>query len=271
MLPNRNRNAGNSSNKEDIVKKGYLKKLKTMKKKFFVLRRETGAENPARLEYYDNERKFNAGVQPKKPIVLNTCFSINRKKDPKHSHVIALYTNHDPVCMAAESEAELNEWLGFLHHHMHQAVSGADGQSMKMYEHVWQVAVQPRSLGSSKGLTGEHHICLTYKSIALVRVGDCQKKIEFPLNSIRRCGHTGSFFFLGLGRSAATGAGDIWMLTEDAVIAENMHSIIRKAMHDPCNNISVDPPVSRERTQSMSNHRSFEGGKLNLTAILKDL
>ncbi|KAG7173205.1 Insulin receptor substrate 2-like [Homarus americanus] len=101
-------------------------------------------------------------------------------------------------------------------------------------EHVWQVAVQPRSLGSSKGLTGEHHICLTYKSIALVRVGDCQKKIEFPLNSIRRCGHTGSFFFLGLGRSAATGAGDIWMLTEDAVIAENMHSIIRKPLWPEC-------------------------------------
>lgn len=48
------------------------------------------------------------------------------------------------------------------------------------------------------------------------------------LNSIRRCGHTGSFFFLGLGRSAVTGAGDIWMLTEDAVIAENMHGIIRR-------------------------------------------
>ncbi|XP_071532483.1 uncharacterized protein [Panulirus ornatus] len=259
MLHNKNRSAGNDVNSDDIIKMGYLKKLKTMKRKFFVLRRETGPENPARLEYYDNERKFSAGALPKKPIVLRTCFSINRKKDPKHSHVIALYTNQDTVCMAAETEAELNDWLGFLHHHMHQAVAGADGQSRKMYEHVWLVVVQPRSLGSSKGLTGEHHICLTYKSLALVRVGDCQKKIEFPLNSIRRCGHTGSFFFLGLGRSAVTGAGDIWMLTEDAVIAENMHSIIRKAMHDPCNSVSEDP-VSRDRTQSMSNHRSCDVG-----------
>nr|XP_053637603.1 uncharacterized protein LOC128692436 isoform X2 [Cherax quadricarinatus] len=270
MLQTRNRSAGNVSNSDDIVKAGYLKKLKTMKKKYFVLRRETGPKSPARLEYYDNERKFRAGAQPKKPIVLHTCFNINRKKDPKHNHVIALYTNHDSLCMAAESEAELNDWLGFLHHHMHQAVTGADGQSRKMYEHVWLVAVQPRSLGSSKGLAGEHHICLTYKSIALVRVGDCQKKIEFPLNSIRRCGHTGSFFFLGLGRSAVTGAGDIWMLTEDAVIAENMHSIIKTAMHAPCNNISEDP-VTRERTQSMSNHRSFDVPQHTLQELQRPL
>ncbi|XP_037777850.1 insulin receptor substrate 2-like isoform X24 [Penaeus monodon] len=294
MSQNKVRSSGSLANSDDIVKAGYLKKLKdsgvglaqeamrilepwvcivcslglfirlTMKKKYFVLRRETGPDSPARLEYYDSEKKFKAGAQPKKPIILRTCFSINRKKDPKHSHVIALYTNHDSVSMAAESEAELNDWLGFLHHHMHQAVAGSDGQSRKLYEHVWMVEILPRSLGSSKGITGEYHICLTYKSIALVRVGESQKKIEFPLNSIRRCGHTGSFFFLGLGRSAVTGAGDIWMLTEDAVIAENMHGIIRRAMHAPCNNMSEDP-VSRERTQSMSNQRSFDSSGQCLT------
>lgn len=30
-------------------------------------------------------------------------------------------------------------------------------------------------------------------------------------------------------------------------------------MEDPCNNINEDP-VSRERTKSMSNNRSFDGG-----------
>ncbi|KAG0724877.1 Insulin receptor substrate 1 [Chionoecetes opilio] len=230
-----------------------------MKKKFFVLRRDTGPNHPARIEYYDNEKKFISGNAPKKPIILSTCLSINRKEDPKHSHVITLYTNHDSLSVVAESESEMNEWLAFLSHHMHQSMSGTEGQSRKTYEHVWLVAVQPRSLGSSKGLTGDHHICLTYKSIALVRVGDCQKKVEFPLNSIRRCGHTGSFFFLGLGRSAVTGAGDIWMLTEDPVIAENLHSIIKKAMYDPCNSMNEDT-VTRERTQSMSNNRPCDGG-----------
>ncbi|XP_047474938.1 serine-rich adhesin for platelets-like isoform X3 [Penaeus chinensis] len=295
MSQNKVRSSGSLASNDDIVKAGYLKKLKdsgvglaqeamrilepwTMKKKYFVLRRETGPDSPARLEYYDSEKKFKAGAQPKKtlihaslhnadtlinesslrapppcrPIILRTCFCINRKKDPKHSHVIALYTNHDSVSMAAESEDEFNDWLGLLKHYMHQA----DGQSRKLYEHVWMVEILPRSLGSSKGMTGEYHICLTYKSIALVRVGENQKKVEFPLNSIKRCGHTGSFFFLGLGRSAVTGAGDIWMLTEDAVIAENMHSIIRGAMHAPCSEDLV--PKERVRTHSMSNQLSFD-------------
>lgn len=222
------------------------KKLKTMKKKYFVLRCDTGPDSPARLEYYDNEKKFKAGAPPKKPITLSSCFSINRKKDPKHNHVIALYTNNDSVSMAAESEAELTDWLAFLKHHM----GDGDDQTRNLYEHVWLVVVQQRGLGSSKGINGEYHICLTYRSIALVKFGDCQKKIEFPLNSIRRCGHTGSFFFIGLGRSAVTGAGDIWMLTEDAVIAENIHSIIKRAMNDPYNNMSEEPV--RERAQSVN-------------------
>ncbi|XP_066944124.1 insulin receptor substrate 1-B isoform X28 [Macrobrachium rosenbergii] len=229
--------------------------LKTMKKKFFVLRRGTGPDSPARLEYYDSEKKFRQGAPPKKPIILRSCFSINKKKDAKHNHVIALHTDQDSVSVAAESEAELNEWLSSLKVHMQQSVSESDGQSKKLYEHVWLVVVQPRSLGSSKSLTGEYRICLTYRSIAMVRNGDCHK-IEFPLNSIRRCGHADAFFFLGLGRSAITGAGDLWMLTEDPVIAENMHNVIQKAMHDPCN--MSEEPV-RERTQSMSHNRSIDG------------
>ncbi|XP_066944105.1 insulin receptor substrate 1-B isoform X19 [Macrobrachium rosenbergii] len=277
MSLNKVRSSGSLVNNDDIVKSGHLKKLKeaslqqkaegmaqealrmldrrTMKKKFFVLRRGTGPDSPARLEYYDSEKKFRQGAPPKKPIILRSCFSINKKKDAKHNHVIALHTDQDSVSVAAESEAELNEWLSSLKVHMQQSVSESDGQSKKLYEHVWLVVVQPRSLGSSKSLTGEYRICLTYRSIAMVRNGDCHK-IEFPLNSIRRCGHADAFFFLGLGRSAITGAGDLWMLTEDPVIAENMHNVIQKAMHDPCN--MSEEPV-RERTQSMSHNRSIDG------------
>ncbi|XP_068205757.1 insulin receptor substrate 1-B isoform X3 [Palaemon carinicauda] len=277
MSLNKVRSSGSLVSNDDIVKCGHLKKLKeaplqqkaegmaqealrmldrrTMKKKFFVLRRGTGSDNPARLEYYDSEKKFRQGAPPKKPIILRSCFSINKKKDAKHNHVIALHTDQDSVSVAAESEAELNEWLSSLKVHMQQSVAETDGQSKKLYEHVWLVVVQPRSLGSSKSLTGEYRICLTYRSIAMVRNGDCHK-IEFPLNSIRRCGHADAFFFLGLGRSAITGAGDLWMLTEDPVIAENMHNVIQKAMHDP-SNLSEEPV--RERTQSMSHNRSIDG------------
>ena len=44
--------------------------------------------------------------------------------------------------------------------------------------------------------------------------------------SIRRCGHSDCFFYMEVGRLACTGAGDLWMLTEDPNIAENMHAAI---------------------------------------------
>lgn len=52
---------------DDVVKSGYLRKLKG-KKKFFVLRKETDADKPARLEYYANEKKFRMGHPPRKYV-----------------------------------------------------------------------------------------------------------------------------------------------------------------------------------------------------------
>lgn len=46
--------------------------------------------------------------------------------DPKHSHVIALYSNNDSLSVAAETETEMNEWLGFLNGHMSKVVSGSE-------------------------------------------------------------------------------------------------------------------------------------------------
>lgn len=96
-----------------IVRCGYLKKLKTSKKKWFVLRDET-CDTSARLEYYDSEKKFNNGQLPKRSIPLKTCFNINKRSDTKHKHVIALYTKDDCFCVVLESEEELDLWLKAL-------------------------------------------------------------------------------------------------------------------------------------------------------------
>lgn len=96
-----------------VVRTGYLRKLKTSRKKFFVLRSEN-AESSARLEYYDSEKKFNAGLPPKRSIQLKTCFNINRKQDTKYKHVIALYTKDDSFCVVLDSEEELETWLKAL-------------------------------------------------------------------------------------------------------------------------------------------------------------
>ena len=50
--------------------------------------------------------------------------------------------------------------------------------------------------------------------------------VELQLVNIRRCGHTDCFFFMELGRSAVTGAGEMWIQVDDQVIAQNMHGAI---------------------------------------------
>lgn len=96
-----------------VVRSGYLKKLKTSRKKFFVLRAET-AEDSARLEYYDSERKFNNGLPPKRSIPLKNCFNINKRLDTKHKHVIALYTKDDCFCVVLDNEEDVDSWLKAL-------------------------------------------------------------------------------------------------------------------------------------------------------------
>lgn len=96
-----------------VVRSGHLKKLKTNKKKFFVLRAES-SESSARLEYYDSERKYNDGTSPKRCINLKSCFNINRRLDIKHKHVIALYTKDDCFCIVLETEQDLEIWLNDL-------------------------------------------------------------------------------------------------------------------------------------------------------------
>lgn len=93
-----------------VVRCGHVKKLKTQKKKFFVLRGEAPGY-PACLEYYDSKKKFENRQPPKRSIMLDSCFNINKRVDTKHKHVIALYTKDECFCLIFESEKELDEWL----------------------------------------------------------------------------------------------------------------------------------------------------------------
>lgn len=100
--------------KMGVVLQGYLRKLKTMKKKYFVLHSD-GADKSARLEYYDSEKKFRARFgHPKRSIVLKSCFHISRRIDTKQKFVIALYTKDDSFCIVMEHEVEMNRWLKVL-------------------------------------------------------------------------------------------------------------------------------------------------------------
>lgn len=93
-----------------VVLCGHVKKLKTQKKKYFVLRGEAPG-CPACLEYYDSKKKFDNREAPKRSIMLDSCFNINKRVDTKHKHIIALYTKDECFCLSLKSEKELDQWL----------------------------------------------------------------------------------------------------------------------------------------------------------------
>lgn len=232
----------------DVVKTGYLKKLKTMRKKFFVLRGDS-ADASARLEYYDSEKKWKAHQNPKRSITLKTCFNINRRSDVRQKHVIALYTKNDCFCVVLETEEELEDWLKALLS-LQQGEDMPDGELPKpTFEHVWQVNVQKKELGNSRNILGPYHLCLTDQTLSLVKRGtDKPESIEFSLQSIRRCGHLDSFFYMEVGQASVTGAGNLWMQTEDPNIAQNMHDAILSA----CSSCSKKDLAPKSRNRSSS-------------------
>lgn len=106
--------SSSTADKLNVVLQGYLKKQKTMKKKYFVLVSDNG-EKPARLEYYDSEKKFRSRFgHPKRSIVLKSCFHISQRLDTKQKFVIALYTREDSFCIVMENENEMSKWLKAL-------------------------------------------------------------------------------------------------------------------------------------------------------------
>ncbi|XP_046397313.1 treacle protein isoform X2 [Ischnura elegans] len=227
----------------EVLKTGYIKKTKTMKKKFFVLRAECG-DHPSCLEYYDSEKKWKANQPPKRVITLQSCFNINRRNDLKQRYVVALYTKDDCFGLALDSEEEAQQWLDALLE-TQRGDDSAEGERPKpAFEHVWQVQVQKKGLGSSRNILGAYMLCLTSHSLTLVRNGSSTQQatpaggaaemlsdsVEFLLNTIRRCGHSDCFFYMEVGRSSVTGAGELWMQTEDPNIAQNMHDSIFHAM-----------------------------------------
>lgn len=93
------------------VLQGYLKKLKTMKKKYFVLYCDS-VDKSARLEYYDSEKKFKTRYGfPKRCILIKNCFHVNRRLDTKHKYVISLYTKDECFSIVYDAEMEMNKWL----------------------------------------------------------------------------------------------------------------------------------------------------------------
>ncbi|XP_067879919.1 insulin receptor substrate 1-B-like [Heterodontus francisci] len=98
------------------------------------------------------------------------------------------------------------------------------------FKEVWQVNLRPRGLGQSRNMSGIYRLCLTDKTISLVKLNSDAAAVVLQLMNIRRCGHSENFFFVEVGRSAVTGPGEFWMQVDDSVVAQNMHETILEAM-----------------------------------------
>lgn len=81
-----------------------------MKKKFFILR-ATSSSGPARLDYFDNEKKFKTGHPPKKSYHLHTVFNINKRTDSKHKFGIAIFLPSECFSVLADSLEEQEDWM----------------------------------------------------------------------------------------------------------------------------------------------------------------
>lgn len=112
-------------NEDSVLLCGYYKKLKTMKKKYFVLYTDSAYKN-ARLEYYDSEKKFKSGFTPKRIIKIKNCFDINRRLYSKHKFVIVLASKEGGFGIVLESEHDTNTWLNHLWHLQRSGECGLD-------------------------------------------------------------------------------------------------------------------------------------------------
>uniref|UniRef100_A0A3P8YAI7 Uncharacterized protein n=1 Tax=Esox lucius TaxID=8010 RepID=A0A3P8YAI7_ESOLU len=240
---------------DDIRKCGYLRKQKHGHKRFFVLRAASHL-GLSRLEYYDSEKKFRNSLRsaaaaaatgavapspPKRVIYLYQCFTVNKRADSKNKHLIALYTKDEYFAIVAENEQEQEDWFVALSELMSEGKKGhCDSDELDdgygtvtpgtVFKEVWQVNVKPKGLGQTKNLTGVYRLCLSTKTIHLLKLNSETPYVNLQLMNIRRCGHSESFFFIEVGRSSSIGPGEIWMQVDDSVVAQNMHETILETM-----------------------------------------
>ncbi|KAM9728657.1 insulin receptor substrate 1 isoform 2-T2 [Menidia menidia] len=247
---------------EDVQKSGYLRKHKSMHRRFFVLR-AASEHGPARLEYYENEKKFRSkSPVPKKVLNLETCFNINKRADSKNKHMIVLYTRSESFAIAADSEEVQNEWYQAMLDLQCNCKTpedyGSSGECsspspIPTFKEVWQVKVWPKGLGHARNLVGIYRLCLTDKTVNFVKLNSDVASVVLQLMNVRRCGHSENFFFIEVGRSAITGPGEFWMQVDDSVVAQNMHETLLEAM-------KALSEEFRQRSKSQSVGTSCGGG-----------
>ncbi|XP_078056912.1 insulin receptor substrate 1-like [Mustelus asterias] len=235
-----------SAAERDVRKSGILRKWKGLQRRLCVLR--AGGEragSPPRLELYPAERGrgwLGAGPRralppPRRALPLGAGTSVNKRADARGRFLLCVFTPSESVCLAAAGAQEQEEWYRALREVLQgkpQVENGESGYNTvpgPPYKEVWQVNLRPRGLGQSRNMSGIYRLCLTDKTVSLVKPSvEAGEAVALQLMNIRRCGHSENFFFVEVGRSAVTGPGEFWMQVDDSVVAQHMHETMLEAM-----------------------------------------
>ncbi|XP_029436337.1 LOW QUALITY PROTEIN: insulin receptor substrate 1-B-like [Rhinatrema bivittatum] len=227
----------------DVKKCGYLRKQKSSRRRFFVLRCASGL-GPARLEYYESEKKFRAavgggggGAPPRGACPLEGALAVNKRVDARQGFLLVLYGRDGSFGVVADGEEEQQQWHAALQELLcGDKASTEHGQygiptPGPLFKEVWQVSLRPKGLGQAKNLVGVYRLCLTAKTINFVKLNSDVAAVVLPAHEhsevwpLRK-----TTFLLKWARSAVTGPGEFWMQVEDSVVAQNMHETVLEAM-----------------------------------------
>lgn len=254
-----------------ILKCAVLKKMKgshQYKKKFFVLLAATSTSG-AKLVYFDSEHKYRAKNPPKREIVLEKCFNINRKQDSQDKFgkkvvALSLYTLDDCVQISFDDrEDELNEWLEqMLYLQQGKNVNFYGKKPKPTFENVYQINVKsfkPDDITNTLCpiTTGPHRLCVTSSSALLYPLGE-ERYVELPHPCIRNIRYNDKLKLLGLeiGRTSPSGSGLLSLDCEEKEVISQLHEVLRKAMSSANSKELVSGSKSnRFRSSSFSQER----------------
>ena len=124
------------------------------------------------------------------------------------------------------------------------------------------MTAQRKELGSRKNIVGPYRLCLdtTSRVLTLFKMPLTQppELWEFPVMTIRRCGHSNCQFFMEMGRGTMTGAGELWMDLEDAAVAQNVHGAVIEAMRNSAKEDLGPRPRTRSSSANEQNRPSLQ-------------
>lgn len=199
--------------------------------------------------------------------MLKNCFVVNHSPDARHQFLMGLFTYDDALFTICDSAKVLHDWVSLISTLQFQTSTYLE-RPLQEISFIWQVSIKQSGLGLTRGIQGTYRVylhkttlyldkfdppasstmsssilALSIPSAASIPVAAAssqalnasqgefgRRNYQFPLISIRRCGHMTNTFLLEFGRSSPLGQGELWMNTDDTTVAVNMHEVILAAM-----------------------------------------